>query len=247
MKPTMPSSESIKSSSSEGNVIVVLVRPDHPENIGLAARAMKSTGFSRLRIVQKEEFISEKALKTAVHSMDILKKALVFKDISDAVGDCHTVFAATSKSRKNYSCFSFDEAIAKILSYPSSVNIGLLFGNERTGLTGDELQHSNFRFTIPQAGRQPSYNLSFAVLLSLFSLFKSRERKASPNPKDEFLSSEDQRQTIIRILEKVEEKGFIHDKNREHMTERIFELFRRMNMTDKDRKLLLALFSKLPE
>lgn len=243
----MNSSESIKFSSPEVNIAVVLVRPDFPENIGLAARAMKSTGFFRLRLVQKEEFISEKASKTAVHSKDILKNALIFKEISDAVGDCHTVFAATSKARKNYSCLSLDEATAKILSYSSSVNIGLLFGNERTGLTSDELRHSNFRFTIPQAGRQPSYNLSFAVLLTLFSLFKWRERKASPVRKDEYLSSADQRQTIIRILEKVEEKGFIHDKNREHMTERIFELFRRMNMTAKDRKLLLALFSKLPD
>lgn len=243
----MNSSESIKSSNLEGNITVVLVRPDHPENIGLVARAMKSTGFSSLRLVQKEEFISEKASKTAVHSGDLLENALIFKDISDAVGDCHTVFAATSKTRKNYSCLSLDEAIAKILSYSSSVNIGLLFGNERTGLTGNELQHSNFRFTIPQAGQQPSYNLSFAVLLTLFSLFKCRERKVPPVRGNEFLSSEDQRQTIIRILEKVEAKGFIHDKNREHMTERIFELFRRMDMTDKDKKLLLALFSKLPD
>ena len=114
-------------------------------------------------------------------------------------------------------------------------------------MTGDELRHSNFRFTIPQAVRQPSYNLSFAVLLTLFSLFKRRERKAPSASKDNYLSSEDQRQTIIRILDKVEEKGFIHDKNREHMTERFFELFRRMNMTEKDKKLLLAIFSKLPD
>jgi TrmH family RNA methyltransferase len=243
----MNSSDRIQSSSPGGNITVVLVRPDHPENIGLTARSMKSTGFSKLRLVQEEGFISEKASKTAVHSMDILENALIFKDIVDAVGDCHIVFAATSKPRKNYSRLSIDEAVTKILSYSSSVNIGLLFGNERTGLTGDELQHSNFIFTIPQASRQPSYNLAFAVLLTLFSLFKRREGEVLSPRDNEYLSSEDQRQTIIRILEKVEEKGFIYDKNREHMTERIFELFRRMNMTEKDRKLLLALFSKLPD
>jgi len=243
----MNSSDRIQSSSPGGNITVVLVRPEHPENIGLTARAMKSTGFSRLRLVQEEGFLSEKASKTAVHSMDILKDALIFKNITDAVGDCHAVFAATSKPRKNYSCLSLDEAVVKILSYSSSVNIGLLFGNERTGLTGGELQFSNFIFTIPQAHRQPSYNLSFAVLLTLFSLFERRKRESHPAQDIEYLSSEAQRQTIIRILEKVEEKGFIHDKNREHMTERIFELFRRMNMTEKDKKLILALFSKLPD
>jgi TrmH family RNA methyltransferase len=241
----MNSRGNIKSSILGKNITVVLVRPEHPENIGLVARAMKCTGFNNLRVVLEEADLLEKAAKTAVHSTDILHKADVFRNIIDAVKDFHVVFASTSKPRKNFSVISLDDTVKRILDYSSSVKIGLLFGNERTGLTGDELKHSNFRFTIPQASRQPSYNLSFAVLLTLFALFERRGEKISSVHKDVFLSSENQRQTILGILKKIEEKGFIHEKNREHMTERIFELFRRMNMTEKDRKLLMALFSQI--
>jgi len=235
-------------SSVVGKIITtVLVRPEHPENIGLVARAMKCTGFSKLRLVLEENRFLDKAGKTAVHSMDILQKALIFGDIADSVKDFQVVFASTSKPRKNFSVISLEDAVKRILSYSSSVKIGLLFGNERTGLTGDELKHSNFRFTIPQASQQPSYNLSFAVLLTLFALFECREKKVPSVRKDVFLSSEDQSKIILGILKKIEEKGFIHDKNRDHMTERVFELFRRMNMTEKDRKLLLALFSKIQD
>ncbi|MBN2246136.1 MAG: RNA methyltransferase [Candidatus Aminicenantes bacterium] len=241
----MNSRENVKSAVLDKKITVVLVRPEHPENIGLAARAMKCTGFSKLRVVLEEDHLLEKAAKTAVHSTDILQNAFKFRNITESVKDFHAVFASTSKPRKNFSVISLDDAVKHILSYSPAVKIGLLFGNERTGLTGDELKHSNFRFTIPQASRQPSYNLSFAVLLTLFALFERRGEKVSSVHKDAFLSSEDQRQTILGILKKIEEKGFIHDTNREHTTERIFELFRRMNMTEKDRKLLLALFSQI--
>lgn len=240
----MNSRGNIKSSIFGKNITTVLVRPEHPENIGLVARAMKGTGFSKLRLVLEEKHCLEKAAKTAVHSKDILQKAVIFENITEAVKDFQLVFASTSKPRKNFSCISLEEAVKQILSYSSSVKIGLLFGNERTGLTGEELKHSNFRFAIPQAVRQPSYNLAFAVLLTLFALFKHRGEGIVSAVEDAYLSSEDQRQTILGILKKIEEKGFIHDKNREHITERIFEMFKRLNMTDKDRKLLLALFSK---
>ncbi|MCI4444398.1 MAG: hypothetical protein JHC32_00020, partial [Candidatus Aminicenantes bacterium] len=51
---------------------VILVNPENQENIGLVARAMKNTGFSHLRVVGKNELTAE-ALRTAVHSTDILK------------------------------------------------------------------------------------------------------------------------------------------------------------------------------
>lgn len=53
----------------------------------------------------------------------------------------------------------------KMMSFPQTTRIGLLFGNERTGLTSEELRSSNFRFAMPQASKQPSYNLAYAVLL----------------------------------------------------------------------------------
>ncbi len=62
-----------------------------------------------------------------------------------------------------------------MLSFGSSVKIGLLFGNERTGLTS-RARSANFLWTIPQVSRQPSYNLASAVLISLFEIFRRLRR-----------------------------------------------------------------------
>jgi tRNA/rRNA methyltransferase len=42
----------------------------------------------------------------------------------------------------------------------------------------------------------------------------------------------------------LETKGFIHEKNRLHITEKIYNLFGRLAMTSEDKDLLLAMFSK---
>lgn len=222
---------------------VILARPESQENIGLVARAMKNTGFEELRLV-KVKSLGQKALKTAVHAGEVLERAQLYPDVDSSTADLNLVFAATAKSRKNFPALSLKEAVEEIFRFPSQTNIGLLFGNERTGLTSDELRCSNFRFTIPQAARQPSYNLASAVLITLFHIFAHRSHKDIDISLEKPLSREEQEECICLILNKLERRGFIHKTNKRHMTEMIYDLFGRFALTAKDRKLLLALFSK---
>jgi tRNA/rRNA methyltransferase len=222
---------------------VILSRPENPENIGRVARSMKNTGFGELRLVGVQR-IDKKSRKTAIHAQDILKKALLYQDLSSAVEDLNLVFAATAKTRKNFSSLSLQEAVEEMFRFPRTAKIGLLFGNERTGLLSEELKSSNFRFTIPQAGRQPSYNLASAVLLTLFHIFTHGNFKKEDNVKEKPLSRKEQEECIRLILSKLEKKKFIHETNRRHMTNMIYDLFGKLTLTEKDRKLVLALFSK---
>lgn len=222
---------------------VTLSRPENQENIGMVARAMANCGFHDLRMIGIEE-PGERAYKTAIHSHGILEKARFFPDTEAAVGDLDLVFAATGKIRKNFSVLSFSDAVEKMSHCDPYTRIGILFGNERTGLTSTELQSSNFRFWIPQASRQPSYNLAGAVLLTLFAL-AARVERPRMMPLDPLpLSREEQEECIRRIIEGLTEREFIHEANRRHMTERIHDLLGRLAITARDRKLLLALFNK---
>jgi len=225
------------------NFTIVLVRPEKPENVGLVARALKNTGFEKLRIVQDKQIL-KKAEVTAVHSEDILKKARFFPDVPCAVSDIDVIFAATAKRRKNFTILSFQVALMKMIEYSSLSRIGLMFGNERTGLTTGELLHSNFRFSIPQRTRQPSYNLSSAVLITLFHLFSREEVSAGMPVQKKPISREEQENCIRMIIEKLDRGGFFHDTNKQHVTEMVHDLFGRLAMTERDRKLLLAIFSK---
>ncbi|MBN1224537.1 MAG: RNA methyltransferase [Candidatus Aminicenantes bacterium] len=223
---------------------VILVEPENQENIGLVARAMKNTGFSELRFVGLTA-LGEKSFVTAVHAKNILESGLFFSNLEQALKDCEVVFASTSKKRKEFSSLTLNAAVDTMLRLPRETKIGLVFGNERTGLTSRQLRNSNFRFEIPQATSQPSYNLASAVLVTLFQIY-CRESRISPEAYsvDKPMAREDQEDCIRRILLILEEKGFVHKTNKKHVQDRIYDLFGRMTLTEKDRSLLLALFSK---
>ena len=122
--------------------------------------------------------------------------------------------------------------------------MGLLFGNERTGLTSEELSYSNYRYVIPQATKQPSYNLAAAVLITLFHIYSRAQIPPDGIELEKPLTQDEQKDCIAIILGKLEERGFIHKTNKKHTSEMIYDLFGRFCMTEKDKKLLLALFSK---
>lgn len=222
---------------------VILVRPEHPANIGLVARSMKNTGFGQLRLVGVSR-IEKESRRTAVHAQEILDSTQVYDRLEEATADLEAVFAATSKRRKSYSHLSLDNAVKRMLHFSGSTRVGLLFGNERTGLTSEELRYSNFRFAIPQATKQPSYNLAAAVLITLFRIYTHTPHSPDGFDQKKPLPREDQVECIRLILVKLEEKGFVHQTNKRHMTEMIYDLFGRLSITEKDRRLLLALFSK---
>jgi TrmH family RNA methyltransferase len=222
---------------------VILVRPEHPENIGLVARCMKNTGFKELRLVAVQS-VEKKSRQTAVHSEEILDRARLYANLKGATSDLDLIFAATARQRKNFPSMSLKEALKEMFAFSPAAKIGLLFGNERTGLTSDELRSSNFRFTIPQAERQPSYNLASAVLLTLFHIYAhdaSQVEFRGENP----ISRKEQEECIGLILEKLERRRFIHGTNKVHMTEMVHDLFGRLCLTEKDKKLVLAIFSKV--
>lgn len=235
---------------------VVLVRPENQENIGLVARAMKNTGFAELRLVGVRR-LGPKAFRTAVHAEDILAGARLFSTLEEATADLHFVAASTAKRRKIGSRVEWDEAADRIGRLPEGTRAGLLFGNERTGLTGAELRRANLIFTIPQAGRQPSYNLGAAVLLTVYALFTAsrgggRFAAASGesddrNPaleRDAPLPRREQDETIGRIIAKLSARGFIHRTNQDHVSAWVHDYFGRTAMTARDRGFLLALFDQ---
>lgn len=226
--------------------VVILSHPVSPENIGLVARHMKNTGFRNLRMILGQP-LEPKSFVTAVHAKNILNKAGLYSDAVAAVSDLEVVFAAVARKRKNFPSLSLDEAVDKMLSYPPETEIGLLFGNERTGLSSRELYSTNFRFTIPQASIQPSYNLASAVLLTLFRIYRTIQEHSHLDVSELPISREEQEDCIRLILEKLEEKKFIHPVNQVHVTEMIYDLFGRLSMTERDKNLLLAIFSKGPD
>jgi tRNA/rRNA methyltransferase len=224
---------------------VVLVRPDSPENIGLAARGMANTGFSDLRIVGLDK-LEPPAWRTAIHAEPVIEGARFFPSLEEAVADRQLVLGSTARVRHDFPLITLAESVRRLDEYPAETRIGLVFGNERTGLTQEEIGLANVRFHIPQAARQPSYNLGVAVTLTLHAIaFENAPPPAAR--KDMPLTHAEQGDAGRRFREMLDSLGFMHDTNRAFITKKVQDIFFRMTLTAKDRDVILAMFRKALE
>ena len=224
---------------------IVLVRPDSPENIGLAARGMVNTGFADLRIVGLDK-LEPPAWRTAIHAEAVIEGARFFPSLAEAVADLHVVLGSTARVRHDFPLITLADGVRRLDEYPAETRIGLVFGNERTGLTQEEIGLTNMRFHIPQAARPPSYNLGVAVTLTLYAI--AFENAPPPPPrKDMPLTHAEQADAGGRFRDMLDSLGFMHDTNRTFITEKVQDIFFRMALTAKDRDIILAMFRKALE
>ena len=167
----------------------VLVRPHYPENVGAAARAIKTMGFLQLALVKPGRLAvpeHEMAFKMAVRAWDVLNEARRADDLPSALLDTDLVFATTA--RRGFSgVIQPREAAARAVAHAASGGkIAFLFGNEKTGLSVDEHEVANFHVRIPMAADQPSINLAQAVQLIAYELLvealAERARLGQPVP-----------------------------------------------------------------
>ncbi len=221
---------------------VILVRPDSSENIGLAARGMANAGFDDLRIVGLER-LEAPAWRTGVHAEAVLEKARFFGSLAEAVSGFHLVFGSTARVRRDFPLVTLPEAVRQISEHPSSTRVGLVFGNERTGLTSADIGLANVCFHIPQAARQPSFNLGVAVTLTLYEI-ALRERPVPAVRKDRPLTHAEQAAAGDRFRAMLDGLGFMHDTNRDFIEEKVRDIFFRMALTAKDRDVILAMFRR---
>lgn len=152
----------------------VLVQPHYPENVGACARAMKTMGFSQLRIVKPGRLADPKhdmAQKMAVRSWDVLDNAWVCESLSEALSDVDFVVATTAKA--GHSEISHPSGVAQecLGRAERGEQLAIVFGNEKTGLSDLEIAQAHALVRIPMAASQPSINLAQAVQILAYELF----------------------------------------------------------------------------
>ena len=142
--------------------------------MGSVCRAMKSMGFSQLVLsevneVQNEEWIQ----RMAVHAHHIYKEARRTASLKEALADMNLSVAFTRRrgsKRKFYSLLP--EQLVETLSHMPEGNIALVFGNEQDGLSEEEMEHCSLTCHIPTSPEFPSLNLSHAVQIILYELYR---------------------------------------------------------------------------
>jgi TrmH family RNA methyltransferase len=157
-------------------VRIVLCRPQHPGNIGAAARAMKAMGLSDLRLVAPEKYPAPEAQWMATNAVDVLSNSQTHENLQSAISDCVAAFALSARPRE-WSTQVLDARAAAARAAQLSGDVAFVFGNEQAGLTNEEMLACQYLVHIPANPEFRSLNLAQAVQVVSYELFLNSERK----------------------------------------------------------------------
>lgn len=180
--------------------IVVLVRPEIPENIGFVARTLACFGWTELRLVGALSAHSRAARRTVSGGDEVLEKAQAFADLPAAVADCHRVLGFSRRPHRDEAIHDLGEMVARF--YPQAGGLStrgwhdfgtdfrpaLVFGPESQGLSAVDGETITDWVRIATPHPTLSLNLSHAVAIAVQAFAEAkrgaeRTGKAESDPK----------------------------------------------------------------
>jgi len=220
------------------NLHIILVRPQHPGNLGSVARAMANMGLSQLRLVGPLADRGDlEAIKMAMGGREVLEQSRVFQNLPEAIADLKLVVGTSRRrggERDNFQ--TLREFAGDSENFPEGHPVGMVFGTEDKGLTKEELIHCQKILTIPSHPDCPSLNLAQAVMVVAYELFLTQTsglgeedpvEKAAAPLKDFEGMAEDWRRLLF-------ESGFLDKENPEHTMRLVRNAFNRARLSAKD-------------
>ena len=221
--------------------VIILVRPQLGENIGMAARAMLNCGLSELRLVApRDGWPNPKAERAASGADVVLDNAKVFDSVAEAVTGLQRVVATTARTRELVQrIVTARRAAADMRGWiASGERVGILFGPERTGLENDDAVVADTALTIPLNPQFSSLNVAQAVLLVSYEWMTSGDTSPEERMSEHAMrpATKDELQNLFDHLERaLDQSGFLrHKAMRPAMVNNLRALLQRATMTEQE-------------
>jgi tRNA/rRNA methyltransferase len=148
----------------------ILVEPARAANVGAAARAIKTMGFSELILVNTDVDQGQEARWVAHGATDILEQVRHVHSLHVLRQEFDLLIGSTARERgRPREYLKPDELKARLTDYQGG-KVGLVFGREASGLTNDELGLCDLCTSVPLKNDYPSLNLAQAVMVYSYVL-----------------------------------------------------------------------------
>ncbi|CAN1552478.1 LasT rRNA methylase [Rhabdaerophilaceae bacterium] len=168
--------------------VIILVRPQLAENIGMCARAMANFGLTEMRLVAPRDGWPQKAklkkgaVSASAGATHVLSAAKHYDTLDAALGDLHHVYATTARFREQAKAVEAPMAAmaGAAQRVASGQKVGIMFGPERAGLENDDIMLASSIITFPVNPDFASLNLAQAVLLTGYEWMRAAQGDVLP-------------------------------------------------------------------
>jgi TrmH family RNA methyltransferase len=130
-----------------------------------------------LDLVAPDDWRTIECWRSAWGAQEVLEQALVFSDLPGALADATWVAGLSGRRDAGVPVLDVRDMAESLAGLSDEDHGALVFGPESTGLTLDELSLCGHRVRIPSHPQQPSLNLSHAVMVASYEVFRAGRRK----------------------------------------------------------------------
>jgi len=156
----------------QADVLLILENVHDPHNIGAVLRSCDSVGITEVFVIYTADALSQDTLDIALRGKSSSGAYKWVKTtLFDSVKEC--VAAARDRVEKLYGTH-LNAAAASIYETDMCESLGLVFGNEKEGITAALYQELDGNVFIPQVGMVKSLNISVACAVTLYELYRQR-------------------------------------------------------------------------
>ncbi len=226
------------------NVSIVLVGTLQPGNIGSVARVMKNTGLSRLCLARPQCRIDNQSYMMATHASDILDSAVVYSSLHEAIADCACIVGTTARNRKHRRSMLPEEIADRLCRIGNTNRTALVFGPEDSGLQNSELELCSDVVSIPTAHEMSSMNISHAVAIVSYEMFR-RGSAAVGTGSEKLASSSNVEALFDHMRSALLDIGYLNPQNPDHVLGYFRRILTRAGITEKDVRTIRGLFRQL--
>jgi tRNA/rRNA methyltransferase len=232
---------------SKNNISFILNKPQLSENIGACARAIKNFNFNKLVLINpKTIFPNDKILATSVGAKDIIKQSKKHDNLENALSKIDIVIATSARFRnKNIKHINLEEL--KKINFKKK--IGFLFGSEASGLSNDEISYANYTLQIPSNPNFKSLNLSHSLIIiaqHVANIIKLKNVHFKKSKKVKSASKKEIQSMLSLCIKNLDEINFFRPKEkRPKMLENLRNIFYKMDLSDKETRILSGVFASL--
>jgi tRNA (cytidine32/uridine32-2'-O)-methyltransferase len=225
----------------------VLINTTHPGNIGASARAIKNMNFDELFLVSPRLYPHEEANARASGAEDVLKQARVFSSFQEAVRDCHLLFGTSSRQRAlpiplltaRQGAIRINEALRV------GQKVAVLFGQERIGLTNDELSACHYHLMIPCNPLFPSLNLAAAVQIIAYELHLALQDVELPSSISSWVNTKEMEAFYSYLQETLIKLEFLNPRFPGHLMRKLRRLFNRIMIEENEMNILRGILAAI--
>ena len=221
---------------------IVLVEPQDGANIGSVCRAMKTMGIEDLAITGDRTYDTNRVKTLALHAFDLYERHSRFATLEEALADSVLSVGASRRRGKNRKYFALlPEQLAQRIDRTGPGRVSIVFGIEADWLTDAELNRCQMGVRIPTSESFPSLNLSQAVQIITYTLF----RELSPAFGFEPIAEERLQQLSHTVGDSFERIHFYKQDEQEEVMRFFRDIFARATLSEREAKRLERMFMKM--